>query len=556
MVRRTALAAIAGLFLVLTGCSAHAAQPLPARLVQLWSASANGAAFSVSGTVVAVTSANGEIDIRDARNGRLRHPITPPRGWRFRQIGIVGGRLFAGEVSTAPSGGTHIKLAAYSISTGQRKWQATLQVGSSAFVSTFLITSAGIVVQASSAGLIGVRLNSGTVAWRSAPKLCPTGRPVGAAGVDLFTLTCTANQIVVRAISPADGRLRWRHVFSVADASKAAPTDLYPLSNGGVLIQLEAPAYILSPAGRLILSMPQPTSCPMTWCIIQADGVQGILQRGPDTGLGIKPSQEFAEGINLTTGAVDWRRPGELFAAGLPVTTPVVESSGLAYGYAGRSFIAGEVALGASPAFVTVLQAATGRSVVLPLPVTEADGVGLSLVGADDGMLFALSGAAPRLLAFGPAPAAGKGPAILAGVPTSQWPDACALLTAADLNRIAAGYAGTPERALTLSGITSPRPNGCAFVGPSSAPVVTVAVAWIARTTQQAAQLISSYLEENSHSRIRYGYLVNDGTVTGGADRALIQVGRAIVEVTVPGHPQDARELAQAVVARLKPAYG
>jgi hypothetical protein len=41
-----------------------------------------------------------------------------------------------------------------------------------------------------------------------------------------------------------------------------------------------------------------------------------------------------------------------------------------------------------------------------------------------------------------------------------------------------------------------------------------------------------------------------------GADRALIQVGRAIVEVTVPGHPQDARELAQAVVARLKPAYG
>jgi hypothetical protein len=46
-------------------------------LVQLWSASANGVAFSVSGTVVAVTSGTGDIDIRDARTGRLRHAIAP-----------------------------------------------------------------------------------------------------------------------------------------------------------------------------------------------------------------------------------------------------------------------------------------------------------------------------------------------------------------------------------------------------------------------------------------------------------------------------------------------
>lgn len=553
MTRRGGLAVIAVLLLAVAGCGAPAASPppLPARLVLLWSAPANGVAFSVSGRVVAATSRTGEIDIRDARTGRLWNAIAPPRGWRFLQIGLAGGHLIAGEVSTAESGGAQARLAAYSTGTGKRQWQANVQMGAQAAASTFLINGDGIVIEAGSVA-VGVRVRDGMIAWRRAVDPCPTGVPVGAGGGVLFILTCKANQIVVHASSAADDLASWRHVFRVPDATKAAPTDLYPLPDGGVLVQLDADAYILSPAGRLILSMPQPSSCPMTWCIIEADGTEGIIQRGPDTGLGIEPSREFAEGINLTTGAIGWRRPGELFAASPSLGNQLVESAGLAYGYTGRSSVSVTGGPGAFPAIITVLQAATGRSVALPLPVTQADGGGTSLAGADDGLLFVLSGVTPQLLAFAPAQPAGKGPAILAGVPARQWPDACSLLTPADLDRIAAGYAGIPEKALTLAGTTSFRPNACVFVGPSRAPVVTVTVAWVTRTTQQAVHLVASYLGNNSHSRIPGGYLIEDGTITAGLDRALIQVGRAIVEITVPGHPQDARELMPAVTAHLK----
>ncbi|MEV5708987.1 hypothetical protein [Actinoallomurus sp. NPDC052274] len=56
--------------------------------------------------------------------------------------------------------------------------------------------------------------------------------------------------------------------------------------------------------------------------------------------------------------------------------------------------------------------------------------------------------------------------------------------------------------------------------------------------------------------RITGGHLVPDDTLAAPIDRAMITGGRAIVWLTVPGHPEDARRLAPIVAARLNAAYG
>lgn len=86
---------------------------------------------------------------------------------------------------------------------------------------------------------------------------------------------------------------------------------------------------------------------------------------------------------------------------------------------------------------------------------------------------------------------------------------------------------------------------------------MAITIAWIAPSAQQASELISTWLaSSNTPTPTPGGYIVNDGTINGSDDRALIAAGRAIVEVTVPNHTADARALAPVIASELRAAYG
>src|SRR5262249_50847138 len=111
-------------------------------------------------------------------------------------------------------------------------------------------------------------------------------------------------------------------------------------------------------------------------------------------------------------------------------------------------------------------------------------------------------------------------------------------------------------RSASLPGVTWHKPVICTFVGPTTGdPAITLNVAWIAPSRQQAHELLPGVLDGNSRP-IPGGYLVYYGAFNGGFDAALIVAGRAIVKVTVPGHPEDARRLAPLIAARLRAVYG
>ena len=211
------------------------------------------------------------------------------------------------------------------------------------------------------------------------------------------------------------------------------------------------------------------------------------------------------------------------------------------------------------PEFIVSIQAATARSAVLAAPVAKGDDA--SLVGAGAGLLIGQSDGdhGTVITAYRPqgppAPLTEPG-----GVVAADWPDACALVIAADLRAIAAGYVAVP-RDLAVGGLTWPWPVSCSYATPGKAdPVITLTVSWVAASAAQASELLDSALNGASNDGdqvfgVGGGFLVVGEGPAGETDTAMIASGRAIVELNVPGDPAAARRLIPVVATRLRAIY-
>lgn len=559
--RRVALLVALLLMLALgaSGCGTPGTRPaavLPDRLAPVWSAdtapdtSTFGASQSLIGiadSAVVLPVPGGDLTVRDPRTGRIESRIAPDRGWQFSGDAVIGDRLYT---SMTPPTGNLARFAAYDLGTGLAVWRTDVsaQLFSATEPQNSVITPHGIVLLLAAAGeLGGLRLSDGKDAWLTRlPAGCPlagvagsppTAAVTGSPTAAVFVLECTGKGARLISVDPASGRISWQRVLAVSR------TDVYPITldttnAGDILAGVGNTVHVFTPGGRMIAT---PPTCPGGGCTIGSNGSDGVLVE-----LGTNTSA--IQGIDLGTGQVRWQRTSEPIGAAGPV-----DSSGTMYADS-APFLGGQNEL--LPQFVLAMQTTTGLSTVIPLPVASSFPIGTA-----DGLLFVESVWVPSITAFRPEHVAMAGPTALGGVAAADWPDACVLLTPGDLRFIAAGYVFSP-RPVSLPGVTWPKPVTCAYVGPGAGdPAVTLTVGWIAASTQQANELLASELaavftNDIKPSPIPGGYLVYDGAMNGGADRALIVAGRAIVELTVPGHPADARKLASIVAARLNATYG
>jgi outer membrane protein assembly factor BamB len=575
-----------------TGCSAAKTQQvgppnqiaLPNQLAPIWSAAiepdqglAHVSLFAVTASSVIVPTPGGDLAILDAMTGRPERSIAPDTGWNFTSTAVIGERLYA-YLKTTTDDPTIARLEAYDLSTGRSLWRTDIKAQPDRiFLSEPMITSRGIVVVQSSevepgpTDLVqGLRLADGKATWLGLRLPCSTGSDIGTASAAVFLLECT-NGIRLVTIDPADAQVSWQHVLvanpSAYFAFNPPELSLSATNLGDIIAQTGHTASIFTPSGRLIVTRAPPSSCWTYGCDVVAAGQIGILNFDTETG-------PVEQAFNLSTGQVVWQQPGELIIG--PGTNYLMSASsqdygGILFARAGPSIVDEFSSL--LPAFVLAMQVSTGRSTVLPLPlVGNSTSANTVFVGSTAHLLIVAEEAAENayVMALRPENAAIRGPAVLGGVTAAEWPNACTLLTPADLRFIAAGYASAP-RPVTLSGANWPKPVTCAYVGPNAGdPAVTLTIAWFASSNEQANELLRSKLSvypvgtcgrpcvtsPPPSQRIPGGYLVDDGTIEAGVDQALIVAGRAIVTVTVPGHPDDARKLAPLIAARLRTSTG
>jgi len=564
-------AVAAALFLVLaagaSGCSAAGTRHevtlegvLPNRLAPVWSTgietdfAAGGVAanvFAITDTAVVLPVSDGDLTVRDPGTGKVQWSAGPDRGWTFSGDAVIGNRLYAYMTTRNEN---VIRFIAYDLGTGSVVWRTQLVVDlyRGVGLQTVMFTTRGIVVQLGVANqLYGLRLSDGKGIWLARlPASCPAGDSTAAPSAAIFLLECTGSGVRLDSVDPATGRISWQRTLAVSRTA-VYPIDLASTNAGEIVAEAGSTMRIFTSGGHLIATRVPPVSCPGGTCMIGSEGSEGVLQLGTNSSV--------VQGIDLTTGQVKWHRPGDLIASGIDSAISV-DSGGTLFAPAGPFFIGDQSEL--LPAFVLAMRAETGRGIVLPLPLASTSGASL-LVGTADGLLFVQSEGPrnPSITAFRPEHVTIAGPVSLGGVASAEWPDACALLTPADLRFISPGYVSSP-RPVILSGVSWPKPVTCAYVGThADDPAVTLTVGWIADSAGQANELVASDLAilgttSQPPPRIPGGYLVHGSALGGGADRALVVAGRAIVEVTVPGNPGDARRLAPIVAARLQAIYG
>ncbi|MCO5993323.1 outer membrane protein assembly factor BamB family protein [Actinoallomurus rhizosphaericola] len=528
----------------------HRPESLPGRLTSVWSAETS-ADFDSSAKLIVIKeraivapAPDGALTVRDPRSGRIEQTITADPGWNFDAVEVLDDRLYTAATSELGPGVD--RFAAYDLRTGQIVWSTDLRIGVS--LQPMLVTSRGIVAQGYEARVLyGLRLTDGKIGWQTElPAACSDGAATSTPTAAVFLFHCAGTEARLFSVDPAGGRVSWQRLLAT-DPAGVDGIDLLATRNGDVLAQAGTTLRLFAPNGRLIFTAPSGMTC---------GGACAIGENGSDIAISLQDGAHALSllDIDASTGRLRWQRNGDLITWHHPVLP--IGSGGILYAPAGSAVVKDRSQF--LPSFIVALRTDTGRSTVFPLPTTDSIAMGNAA-----GLVFFWSpGPRNPVITAYRGDGAPMAQTELGGVRASDWPDACTLLTPADLRIIAHGYVSTPRKA-ALADVTWPKPLTCVYVGPERKdPVVTLSIAWIAASQQQADMLVATKLAAfhtytyGETQRIAGGYLVPDDTLAGRRDRAMIVGGRAIVWLTVPGHPEDARRLAPIVAARLSNAYG
>jgi outer membrane protein assembly factor BamB len=371
--------------------------------------------------------------------------------------------------------------------------------------------------------------------------LVPEVMPYGSGSsesVAAFSLDCGARDRTL-SIDPRTGRT----LFSTnADhAAVAVGGDITVIFDGEGL-------YAYDRRGREFLVRRGKDVC-RVMCPVAAAGGHLLVAYGLAPRFGDGTATRQLESVDITSGALSWRRD-------LPGYTALSAAGG--YVYALRSRVADPLL----PAGIDVIDPLTGTGTTAPIPLvmqSRLDGV-RPWLSAGGGLLYvAVPYARPRPLGGARLLALrggirGTGPPELAGVPATDWPDACALLSGHDLPP---GYSGRPEQAsvqdlrLPAGCVYRPRHQRSRTGAPAEAGTMSVTVQWVASDPSTASALFAA--ARDTQSGVRGPVKAGDAAyaLTNPAGTVVMRVGRTIVTVTT-GLPSTAAQLATVVAARLR----
>ncbi|NUW35971.1 PQQ-binding-like beta-propeller repeat protein [Nonomuraea sp. SMC257] len=469
--------------------------------------------------VVALGLGRGPVVVMDAGTGLIRSRIRPKGSGNARRIWVAGDTLVVQRGATSDYGAESY-LAAYDLPTAAPLW-VTYVAGDEEHAE---VTPRGVAI-ARPSRLDLYDLRRGTSAG-GVPVRPGCATSIAAAGAAVALLSgCPGEALRLSAIDPATGRPRWERALPYTTppgdrAEKGMATEVQGAADGSVLVRINQTSLLYAPDGRPLPGVLSPAPEAR---VVTTGGVlaHSFAPAAPDGRPESVVTQEFDPGGRRLLRTRRTGAAGPLFADG-------------------RTFVAMDVmgrTLGLTwplPAHLTSVDAVTGETADLPLPVPHAMA---ELVGVAGGLAFVLGpvpetlggdGPAARVTAYRLVREERPRAAPLGAVAASRWPDACRLLTAADLAPLGGGHRAFPR----TPGPRLPRPPGAADTAGTTGTAGTAGTTGTAGTAapgQVACDWIPS---------------ADDGTVVFVS-----------VEWVAPS-AREARELFAAETARLKADAG
>ncbi|MDP9868472.1 MULTISPECIES: outer membrane protein assembly factor BamB family protein [Streptosporangium] len=502
---------------LLTGTAADTpdGRPAPVQWRMAWSAPAeadlvNGTHgtphYGVSQPALAMAAGQGTVRVHDARTGALVRtlsvaPTTPGNGSRDPVAGVWATSGTVVVFTDDQSRGDQ-RLHAYDARTGALLWRRAVTIASprnqASDAGTYegspiMVTERGVVLVDQAAEPPALRTldpRTGTPVARTArPRGCALTADATARSVVLLD-HCAGNHLRLASVDPSTLRPNW---------TRTLPSPPRTLTDDG--------------------------SPPSLHLVVSGDGYAGVS-------VGDVSSFYGPDGRLLSTGQEALRAAGS--ARDSRWSRPMRLNQGATTG--GDGALWGDASRWPLPAFLVSVDAGSGRLRALPL---DASSTHVSLVGTTPGMAFVLF-ATGRVAAYTLTYGVPGGHELFDRVPPDAWPDACGLLTAADLRPVADGYVPTP-RTPTLFGERLPKPVQCDWIPPvDDAPVVSLSVDWVSSSSAVAAQIFATETARIKQTEIYdaitedaylLDYIRSTATGTGGAPEVLVNVGPVIVRL-------------------------
>jgi hypothetical protein len=247
-----------------------------------------------------------------------------------------------------------------------------------------------------------------------------------------------------------------------------------------------------------------------------------------------EPNSGTLVGVDLTSGRKLWSRR-------LKVDDFLIDH--------GSVYLVGSMPEPLMPHFLASLDVRGGAVALSGMPPFG------TVMGVDRGHLFV----EVELNRFAAYRIGTAGSGFLGGADVKQWPDACTLVTAAQVNQAmsADAYHAVKDRALVVAGQRLPNSPRCRFLATSKDPTVDVAVGWVAGTPSEAVQylrLLNATTGERVSGLGDEGYIVPQ---TAGQDmvEVMFRVGPRVARLRVQGQQppkEPAIQLARVVASHLK----
>jgi outer membrane protein assembly factor BamB len=488
----------------------------------------------MDGELVAISGQG--LTVRDARTGRER--------WHYyrEQWSLLGwartGQVIVAYLERTGHRGNRLMVGLDAVS-GTLLWRQRRDVPAATERTTLRWPAGAGVVIVTEDGrdtLYGRSATSGRRLWTKHLGhgcLVPEAVPYASAAsetVAAFTLDCGAHDRTL-AIDPQTGRTLF--TTGLAHAAVSVSGDVTLVSDGQAL-------YAYDRNGRDFLTRRGKNICRLM-CPAAVTGGRLLVAFDQSTGAG------RLEAVDIVSGALSWSRE-------TPGYTVLSAAGGLMYGLRFR------VADPLLPAGIDVIDPLTGNATTAPAPLVMRPGLETvrPWIGIGGGLLYvAVPAARPRpyggarLMALRGG-IRGDGPSELAGVPATDWPDACALLTKRDLPE---GYAGEATPA-TFPGLRLPaacvyRPKSRHGRPPGNAGSMSVTVQWVSSDPATASALFSA--ARDTQSSVRDSVRAGDAAyaLNSPAGTVVMRVGRTIVTVTT-GLPGTAARLAALIAEHLR----